>query len=92
MSANNENLKNRIENDIVRLTNSIEPVQKTTDDILHKLTKSIGQLDFNLLAFPDIDKIKSEIKTLEPFVINKDGSLKKRPTCKDENANLHGNS
>ena len=69
MEANKDNLKKLITNDIVRLTSSIEPLQNTTEDILQELTKSIGQIDFMLLAFPEsaeLQKISSKLK-LELF-------------------------
>ena len=65
METNNNNLKNLITNDIVRLTNSIEPLQNTTDDILQELIKSIGQIDFMLLAFPESIQVLSELKSLK---------------------------
>jgi len=61
---NNNNLKNLITNDIVRLTNSIEPLQNTTDDILQELIKSIGQIDFMLLAFPESEDVKKQFDVL----------------------------
>ena len=48
-----DKLKELITNDIIKLENSIESVQKTTDDILNELIKSIGKIDFMLLAFPE---------------------------------------
>jgi putative DNA primase/helicase len=48
-----DKLKELITNDIIKLENSIESVQKTTDDILNALIKSVGKIDFMLLAFPE---------------------------------------
>ena len=59
-----DNLKNLITNDIVRFTNSIEPIQNTTDDVLQELTKSIGQIDFMLLAFPESAEITKQFDVL----------------------------
>ena len=59
-------LKNLITNDIIRLTDSIEPIQNTTADILQELTKSIGQIDFMLLAFPESTEITKQF-----YVLNK---------------------
>ncbi|MGG7036269.1 MAG: DUF5906 domain-containing protein [Flavobacterium sp.] len=64
MEANKDNLKNLITNDIIRLTDSIEPIQNTTDDILQELTKSIGQIDFMLLAFPESAEITKQFDVL----------------------------
>mgnify|MGYP006217414529 CR=1 FL=1 len=60
METKKDNLKNLITNDIVRLTNGITPVQNTTDDILQKLSESIGQIDFMLLAFPESAELKKQ--------------------------------
>ena len=64
MEANKDNLKNLIKNDIIRLSDSIEPIQNTTDDILQELTKSIGQIDFMLLAFPESAEITKQFDVL----------------------------
>jgi putative DNA primase/helicase len=53
MATTNQNLKDLITNDITSLTNSIEPITTTTDEILQSLTNSIGKVDFLLLAYPD---------------------------------------
>ena len=74
METKKDNLKNLITNDIVRLTNSIEPVQNTTDDILQKLSESIGQIDFTLLAFPDSAEVLAKFKALEKK-LNSNGGL-----------------
>ena len=74
METKKDNLKNLITNDIVRLTNSIEPVQNTTDDILQKLSESIGQIDFTLLAFPDSAEVLAKFKALENK-LNSNGGL-----------------
>ena len=74
METKKDNLKNLITNDIVRLTNSIEPVQNTTDDILQKLSESIGQIDFTLLAFPDSAEVLAKFKALEKK-LNSNGEL-----------------
>jgi len=72
-----ENINKLIKNDILRLSDSIESVEKTTDDILQELSNSIGQIDFKILAFPDITKLENDIEILKPFVFNKDGSYNK---------------
>jgi putative DNA primase/helicase len=64
MEANKDNLKNLIKNDIIRLTDNIEPIQNTTEDILQELTKSIGQIDFMLLAFPESAETTKEFNEL----------------------------
>ena len=74
METKKDNLKNLIKNDIIRLTDSIEPVQNTTDDILQKLSESIGQIDFTLLAFPDSAEVLAKFKALEKK-LNSNGGL-----------------
>lgn len=75
----NENFKKLIANDIVKLINNVEVVkQKTPNDILQELTKSIGKIDFNILAFPDIEAVRNSINELKPFVFNEDGSINKK--------------
>ncbi len=52
-------LNSLILNDIENKAKSIEIVkQKTTFEILQELTKCIGQIDFQLLAFPDIENLR----------------------------------
>ena len=70
-------LKKLIKNDIAKLSDGLQPIEKTTDDILRELSNSIGQIDFNILAFPDIEDLKKQIKDLKPFVYNSDGSINK---------------
>lgn len=72
-----ENLKELIINDITQLSENFEQSEKTPDDILQELSKSINKIDFNILAFPDIETIKNQIKELEKFVYNEDGSYNK---------------
>jgi len=70
LEQSKDKLKTLITNDIVRLTNSIEPVQNTTDDILQELTKSIGQIDFMLLAFPESIEITKQFEVLNKKLLN----------------------
>ncbi len=62
------------------LTNGIEKEDVPNDDILSELTKNIGQIDFSLLAFPDIEEITKEMESLKPFVFDDDGSYNKENT------------
>ncbi len=70
-------LNNELFNELQALSENVETLKNTTDEILNKLIKSIGQIDFETLAFPESEKIKAEIETLKPFVFNKDGSINK---------------
>ena len=74
---NKENINKLIKNDILKLSDDLQSIEKTTDDILQELSNGIGKIDFQTLAFPDIDKIKKQIEDLQPFVFNKDGSYNK---------------
>lgn len=74
---NKESLKDIIKNDISKLSDGLQPIEKTPDDILQELSNSIGQIDFNILAFPDIEDVKQQIEDLKPFVYNADGSFNK---------------
>ncbi|MCB6087592.1 DNA primase family protein [Flavobacterium psychrophilum] len=59
------NLKKLITDDVIMLTDSIEPIEKTTDDILKELTESIDMMDFQILAFPDTDKLREVCSSLK---------------------------
>lgn len=60
-----DQLKNLISNDIESKVKSIEIVpQKTPNEILQELTKSIGQIDFMLLAFPESAEITKQFDVL----------------------------
>nr|WP_315171025.1 phage/plasmid primase, P4 family [uncultured Flavobacterium sp.] len=48
---------------------SIEVVKNTTDDILQKLLKSIGKIDFQTLAFPDSEDIQKQYNVLESILL-----------------------
>ncbi|MCF7569478.1 phage/plasmid primase, P4 family [Sabulilitoribacter arenilitoris] len=72
-----KNLKKLIKNDVLKLKEGFQSLEKTTDDILKELTDSIGQIDFKILAFPDIENLKQQIEDLKPFVYNEDGSINK---------------
>jgi putative DNA primase/helicase len=74
---NKNNIRKLIKNDILGLTDNIAPVVKTPDDILRELSDSIWQIDFKILAFPDIEEVRQQIEVLKPFVYNEDGSFNK---------------
>ena len=58
-------LKELITKDVFQLTDSIEVVKNTTDDILQELLKSIGIIDFQILAFPESDNLQKEYAKLQ---------------------------
>ena len=74
---NRESLKELIKTDVAKLSENFEYLEKTTDDILQELSKSIDKVDFQILAFPDIETVKKQIEDLKEFVYNDDGTYNK---------------
>jgi putative DNA primase/helicase len=74
---NREDKNKLIKKDILKLSDGLQSIEKTTDDILQELSKNISEIDFQVLAFPDIDEVKKQIENLKPFVYNEDGSYNK---------------
>ena len=74
---NREDKNKLIKNDILRLSDGLQPIEKTTDDILQELSNSISEIDFQILAFPDIDEVKKQVENLKPFVYNENGNYNK---------------
>lgn len=72
-----EDLGKLITDEIYILSDKLTAFEKSTDDILRELSNSIGQINFMLLAFPDIEELKSKIEDLKPLVFNNDGSYNK---------------
>jgi putative DNA primase/helicase len=72
---NKENINRLVKSNINELSDSLQTIEKTTDDILQELSNSISKIDFQILAFPDIDKVKKQIEDLQPFIYNEDGSF-----------------
>ena len=58
METNKHNLDTIIKNEVLKLSENLEQTEKTTDDILQELSKSIDKIDFQILAFPDIEAVK----------------------------------
>lgn len=62
------NFKNLITDDLAcRISNLAEP-QNTPGDILKSLSESIKNVDFAILAFPEIAELRKEIEELKPDV------------------------
>lgn len=80
-----ENLKELVTSDIVKLSENFEHLEKTTDDILQELSKGISKIDFQILAFPDIETIKEQVKDLEAIIYNEDGSFNKEKKSEIDN-------
>jgi len=77
LETNKNNLDTIIKNEVLKLSDNFQHKEKTTDDILQELSKSIDKIDFQILAFPDIETIKKQIKDLKEFVYNEDGTYNK---------------
>lgn len=61
-----DKLKNIIINDIESKVKSIEIIrQETPNEILQELTKSIGQIDFQILAFPELENLLKQYKVFQ---------------------------
>tara|TARA_B110000914_G_C15518216_1_gene475090 strand:+ start:2763 stop:4397 length:1635 start_codon:yes stop_codon:yes gene_type:complete len=70
--------KKVILDDVLKLKEEHVRVEKTTDDILQELSKNIDKINFQILAFPDIEELKNQIKELEGFIYNDNGSFNKK--------------
>lgn len=68
--TNNADLKELITENINQLTNSIEVVQNTADDILQQLIKSIGTINFQILAFPESEETQKQYNVLLSILSN----------------------
>jgi putative DNA primase/helicase len=77
MEISKDNLDTIIKNEVLKLSENFEHTEKTTDDILQELSKSIDKIDFQILAFPDIETVKKQIEDLKEFVYNEDGTYNK---------------
>ncbi len=62
MNTSKNKLNTIITDEVQKLSESFEYSEKTTDDILQELSKSINKIDFQILAFPDIEIIKNKLK------------------------------
>ncbi len=86
MELNKDNLASLINNEVTKLSESIEPIKiKSTDNILNELIESIGQIDFNLLAFPDINDVKTQIQNIKVNVYDTDGKVIDKEALKQLN-------
>jgi putative DNA primase/helicase len=77
LETNKNNLDTIIKNEVLKLSDNFQHKEKTTDDILQELSKSIDKIDFQILAFPDIETVKKQIEDLKEFVYNEDGTYNK---------------
>ena len=68
MEISKDNLDTIIKNEVLKLSENFEQIEKNSEDILQELANSIGQIDFKILAFPDIIKLENEIEALKPLI------------------------
>ncbi len=67
-------IKNLVTEDLdFRISKMVKP-QKTPDDILDSLVQSVRKIDFWVIAFPEIVKLRQQIADLEPIVYT-DGTV-----------------
>ncbi len=64
-SHNKDKLNELITEDIKQLTDSIEIINNSGDDVLQELIKSIGKIDFQILAFPESEHVQKKYNKLE---------------------------
>ena len=60
-----DKLKDLITKEVNQLTDGIEIVKNSIDDILQELLKSIGIVDFMLLAFPESEAVLNRYNALQ---------------------------
>jgi len=60
-------------NHIQELTKQKEPIPHT--EILHKIINQFEPLDFEALAFPEVDKLREQLEQLTMQLTNSDGSI-----------------
>jgi hypothetical protein len=54
-------LKNLLQEDYLKIVDSFTAKLKSNDEILNELVNSINELDFKILAFPEIDKLNQRL-------------------------------
>lgn len=58
-------LKEKLENDYLKIVSEFETVQKTSTEILKELIEGIVKIDFKLLAFPEISTLSIRLAEIE---------------------------
>lgn len=67
-------IKNLVTDDLTYRLDKMAVTRNTPDDILQGLSESIGKIDFQILAFPEIVQLRQKIEDLE-LIIYTDGIL-----------------
>jgi len=74
---NKDDFKKKVMADMENQTGKIEVSKKDSADILNKLLETIKKVDFQLLAYPDVNELRQQIEDLKPLITNDDGSYNK---------------
>lgn len=69
--------KTMVSADVENQAEKAEIPKIENSDILNKLLEQIKEIDFQVLAHPDVNEIRQEIENLKPLIINDDGSYNK---------------
>ena len=72
---NKDEISNLIRIEVETLSENFDHNEKTTDDVLQELSNSISEIDFQILAFPEIKEIVNRIEVLMPLIIKEDGTI-----------------
>lgn len=70
-----QQLKDLITNDVIQHISSVSRNETTSEDILQELSKTIGQIDFKILAFPESIDLENKVKALELKVFGTGGEI-----------------
>jgi putative DNA primase/helicase len=73
-NAKDTDFKNKISADLQKQAENIEIPKTDSTDILNKLLDHIKPVDFQLLAYPDVNELRQQIEDLKPLIKNEDGS------------------
>lgn len=63
-------LKSIVTNDFLKIEKDLEEEQKTSEDILKELVNSIVEIDFKLLAYPDIVNLEARLSEIKKILKN----------------------
>jgi putative DNA primase/helicase len=69
-----DNFKKLVSADVEEQAGKIEIANTDSTDILNKLLENIKPVDFQLLAYPDVNEVRQQIEELKPLIKNADGS------------------
>ncbi|MGO3812985.1 DNA primase family protein [Mesonia sp.] len=70
-----DTFKRMVSADVENQAEKTEIPKIDNSDILNKLLENIKKVDFQLLAYPDVNELREEIEKLKPLIKNEDGSF-----------------